>query len=202
MTEYQKMLSGQWYDSADQELLQLRSHARRLVREFNNTPEHNGAKRTALLKQLFGSVKDNIGIEGQLAVDYGTNTHIGSNFFANFRLTLLDCAKITIGDNCMFGPNVSIVTPIHPLDAQDRKVWIADDGTMHNYEKALPVTIGNNVWLATGVIVNGGVTIGDNVVIGSGSVVTRDIPPNVIAMGNPCRVLRAITDQDKATFNK
>lgn len=197
MTEKQKMLAGQLYDCSDEELVKARQRARKLVRQYNNTDDEQAEERNKLLHELFGSIKGSAFVEPDLRVDYGCNIHVGDNFYANFNLTVLDCAEVKIGDNCMFGPNVMIVTPIHPLLAEDRNVRKHKDGTTFDYEYAKPITIGNNVWLASGVTVNGGVTIGDNTVIGSGSVVTRDIPSGVIAVGNPCRVLRKLTQKDK-----
>lgn len=197
MTEKQKMLAGQLYDCSDEELVKARQRARKLVRQYNNTDDEQAEERNKLLHELFGSIKGSAFVEPDLRVDYGSNIHVGDNFYANFNLTVLDCAEVNIGDNCMFGPNVMIVTPLHPLLAEDRQVRKHKDGTTFDYEYAKPITIGNNVWLASGVTVNGGVTIGDNTVIGSGSVVTRDIPSGVIAVGNPCRVLRKLTQKDK-----
>ncbi len=197
MTEKQKMLAGQLYDCSDEELVKARQRARKLVRQYNNTDDEQAEERNKLLHELFGSIKGSAFVEPDLRVDYGSNIHVGDNFYANFNLTVLDCTEVNIGDNCMFGPNVMIVTPLHPLLAEDRQVRKHKDGTTFDYEYAKPITIGNNVWLASGVTVNGGVTIGDNTVIGSGSVVTRDIPSGVIAVGNPCRVLRKLTQKDK-----
>ena len=128
--------------------------------------------------------------------DCGKNINIGKNFYSNFNFTVLDCGNVTIGDDVFIGPNVSILTPVHPFRWQQRNIRFKEDGTPFNYEYAKPVTIGNNCWLAGNVTVIGGVTIGEGCVIGAGSVVTRDIPANSLAVGNPCRVLRQITEKD------
>ncbi|AMC92696.1 hypothetical protein AOC36_01440 [Erysipelothrix larvae] len=185
MSQYTKMISQQLYDPADQQLVKLRAHARSQIHQFNQSLDRD--QRKALLKDFLGNIGEHILIEPPFRCDYGFNIHIGENFFANFGFTVLDSALITIGDNCQFGPNVSLYTPIHPLTPHARNTGI---------EGAKPITIGDNVWLGGSVTVNPGVTIGNNTVIGSGSVVTKDIPDNVIAVGNPCRVLRQITDED------
>ena len=128
--------------------------------------------------------------------DYGCFTSIGTNFYANFNFTCVDCCPVTIGENVFLGPNVSLLTPIHPLRWQDRNQYVKQDGTLADKEYAKPITIGNNCWIAGNVTICGGVTIGDGCVIGAGSVVTRDIPPNSLAVGVPCHVVREITEAD------
>ena len=197
MTEREKMLRGELYNPADDELAALRTRARKLTRAYNLTDEDEQEKRQALLKQLFGASGDFIYCEPPIRFDYGANTHVGDDFFANFNFTVLDCAPVRIGKQCFIGPNVSIVTPVHPFLACDRNMRRAPNGTKFDYEYAKPITIGDNVWLATNVTVCGGVTIGHDTVIGAGSVVTHDIPAGVLAAGNPCRVIRPLTEKDK-----
>ena len=148
-------------------------------------------KRNELIRRLFGKIRDQFFIEPPFRCDYGYNISIGDNFYANYNCTILDCASVTIGDNLLFAPNVCLFTAGHPIHFEPRNQGI---------EYAFPITIGDNVWIGGGVIVNPGITIGSNVVIGSGSVVTKDIPSNVVAAGNPCKVLKAITDDDRDKY--
>ena len=188
MTQKERMLKGLLYDSRDTELKNDAAVSRKLTRLFNNTTEEQLSYRKELLKELFASTGEKISIEPPLRCDYGCNTYIGENFYANFDCIILDVAEVHIGKNCLLGPRVCIFTPCHPIDAQVRNIGI---------ESAKPITIGDNVWIGGAAVINPGVTIGNNVVIGSGSVVTHDIPDNVVAAGNPCRVIRSITDEDK-----
>lgn len=146
-----------------------------------------------MLKQLFKSVGKNIYIEPSFHCDYGSNISVGNNFYANYDCIILDVCDVSIGNNVFLAPRVSIFTAGHPIDADVRNELL---------EFGKPVTIGNSVWIGGNTVINPGVTIGNNVVIGSGSVVTKDIPDNVIAVGNPCRVLREITEEDKIYWNK
>lgn len=193
MTEKEKMLEGKLYKSFGEELLNERQYAKELIFDFNALRPTEIEKRNEIIKKLFGKTKDNFFIEPPFRCDYGYNIFIGDNFYSNYNCTILDCAKVTIGDNVLFAPNVSLFTAGHPVDSELRNTGA---------EYAFPITIGNNVWIGGGVIVNPGVTIGNNVVIGSGSVVTKDIPVNVIAAGNPCRIIREITDKDKIYYFK
>lgn len=188
MTEKEKMLLGKPYQSFDEELFRERQYAKEIILELNSLSPGEVEKRNKILTKLFGKVNDEFYIEPPFRCDYGYNIKIGNNFYANYNCIILDCAPVTIGDNVLFGPNVSLFTASHPIHFEPRNSGL---------EYAFPITIGNNVWLGGGVIVNPGVTIGDNVVIGSGSVVTKYIPTNSLAVGNPCRVLREITDEDK-----
>lgn len=197
MTEKEKMISGMMYDAYDKELTAAREHIRQLAIEFNRTNEYEKEKRQEILKSLVGSLGKNVHFEPNVRFDYGFNTTIGDNCSFNFDSVFLDCAPIKIGNNVLVGPNVSFLTPIHPLVSEERNMRIYEDGSVHLFEYAKPITIGNNVWLCGGVTVNAGVTIGDDVVIGSGSVVTKDIPSGVVAAGVPCRVIRKITDEDR-----
>ena len=191
MTEKEKMISGKIYDPSDKELTQLRQNAHRLCTEYNVLPETD-EKRGEVLKSL-GINGSAFYLQGPVQFDYGCFTTIGVNSYANFNFTCVDCCPVTIGDNVFMGPNVSLLTPMHPLRWQDRNQYAKPDGTMTDKEYAKPITIGNNCWIAGNVTVCGGVTIGDGCVIGAGSVVTRDIPPNSLAVGVPCRVIREIT---------
>ena len=194
MHEKEKMISGKIYDPSDKELTQLRQNAHRLCTEYNVLPETD-EKRGEVLKSL-GINGSAFYLQGPVQFDYGCFTTIGVNSYANFNFTCVDCCPVTIGDNVFMGPNVSLLTPMHPLRWQDRNQYAKPDGTMTDKEYAKPITIGNNCWIAGNVTVCGGVTIGDGCVIGAGSVVTRDIPTNSLAVGVPCRVIRGITEAD------
>lgn len=187
-SEKDKMLSGELYKSFDAELLAERQRAKEIVFRYNSLQPSMIEERNELLKSLFGSVKGNFFIEPPFRCDYGCNIEIGENFYANYNLVILDCAKVTIGDNVLIGPNVGIYTAGHPLHFELRN---------EEWEFACPITIEDNVWIGGNVVLNPGVTVGRNSVAGSGSVVTKDIPANVVAAGNPCRVIREITDADK-----
>ncbi|MDR1739847.1 MAG: sugar O-acetyltransferase [Bacteroidales bacterium] len=188
MTEKEKMLSGKLYTALDKELGRELLNARRITRLFNNTLEGEFEVRQKLLNDLFEKTGENIYIEPPFRCDYGCHISVGDRFYANFDCIFLDVNKITIGNNVFLGPRVSIFTACHPIDASVRN-------TLLEYGK--PVSIGNGVWIGGNTVINPGVTIGNNVIIGSGSVVTKNIPDNVIAAGNPCKVLRAITKEDQ-----
>ncbi|TDG37832.1 sugar O-acetyltransferase [Pedobacter changchengzhani] len=193
LTEKQKMLAGKAYHAGDSELSKERLKAREIVFEFNNLAPKFFKQRKDLLKRLFGKTERMFYVEPPFRCDYGYNIEIGDNFYANFNLVILDCAKVSIGDNVFIAPNVAIYTAGHPLHAHLRDQHV---------EWAQPVTIGNSVWIGGNVVINAGVKIGSNVVIGSGSVVTKDIPDNMLAFGNPCKVVREITDEDKEYYYK
>lgn len=188
MTEKEKMLKGLPYMAFEKELIKERQNAKVLVYEINQLHPLKLKERKVLFKRLFGSTTNMFFLEPPFQCDYGYNINIGDNFFANYNCVILDCAPVNIGNNVMFGPNVSIYTAGHPIHPERRN---------EGWEYAYPVNIGNNVWLGGNTVVNAGITIGDNVVIGSGSVVTKDIPANSVAVGNPCKVIRAITDEEK-----
>ena len=197
MREYDKMIRGELYIPADEELTAMRRRVRRLFYQYNNSEEDEKEKRAALLRRIFGGHGERLYCEPPIRFDYGINTTVGEDFFSNFNLTVLDVAPVKIGRQCFIGPNVSIVTPVHPLLACDRNMRPDGKGGTFDYEYARPITIEDNVWLASNVTVCGGVTIGHDTVIGAGSVVTRNIPANVFAAGNPCRVIRPLTEKDK-----
>jgi maltose O-acetyltransferase len=190
-TEREKMLAGRPYISSGPELFGARQAAKELLFDFNALRPGQTGERDAILRRLFGRIGEPFYVEPPFRCDYGSNILIGGNFYANYDCVILDCAPVTIGDNVLFGPGVHIYTAGHPAHPEPRNAGI---------EYAAPVTIGNNVWLGGRVVVTPGVTIGDNAVIGAGSVVTRDVPPSVIAAGNPCRVLRAVTDEDRKFY--
>ena len=197
MTEKEKMLAGQLYDPADDELIELREKAHALSKQYNDTLETQEEERDAIMQQLVPDCGENAYLQGPVQFDYGCFTHIGENTYANFNFTCLDCAPVHIGANVFMGPNVSILTPVHPLRWQDRNLYRRADGVMTDREYARPITIEDNCWLGGNVTVCGGVTVGSGSVIGAGSVVTKDIPAGVFAAGVPCRVIREITDADR-----
>lgn len=188
MTEKEKMLNGEYYDATDNELVSERRNARKLVKLYNDTLPDDIEIRERCLKQLLAKVGENANIEPPFICDYGNNIYWGDNSFANFGCIILDCADVKIGNNVLMAPDVRIFTATHPVDPKLR---------LQGVEYAKPVTIGDNVWIGGGCIINPGVTIGENSVIGSGSVVTKDIPANVVAAGNPCKVIRKIEENDK-----
>ena len=195
MTEKEKMLSGKLYDTSDAELSRLHTRAHLLCKRYSDLPVTQTAERSEILRELLHA-GENAYFQGPISFDYGVFTTVGKNFYANFNFTALDCCPITIGDNVMCGPNVSLLTPMHPLLPEDRNVRFRADGTPYDLEYAKPITIGDNCWLAGNVTVLGGVTIGEGCVIGAGSVVTRDIPPRSLAFGVPCRVVRSLDERD------
>ena len=184
MTEKEKMLAGQIYSADNADLLKERGEVREAIHRYNALAPSMQEECLSLLKGLLGSIGDEeIIINQPFFCDYGKQIRVGKRFFANFHFTVLDEAPVTIGDDCFIGPNVSIYTACHstdPIERNSRREW------------AEPVTIGNNVWLGGSVTILPGVTIGDNVTIGAGSVVTHNIPANVVAAGNPCKVIREI----------
>jgi maltose O-acetyltransferase len=196
-TDEQKMLAGEMYNSMADELVTRRSVAHQLCAQYNQLLETDEAARQAIVDQLMPHHGSGTYLQGPIQFDYGQYTTVGDNFYANFNFTVLDEAPITIGDSVMCGPNVSLFTALHPLRYQQRNMKTKDrDGMDYSYEHATPITIGNNCWIAGNVTIIGGVTIGAGCVIGAGSVVTRDIPANSLAVGNPCRVVRKITADD------
>jgi maltose O-acetyltransferase len=186
-TAKQKMLAGDMYQANDPQLVAERLAAQELLFDLNALHPRATDQKEALLRQLLGATGSRFHIELPFRCDYGYNISLGENFYANYSCTILDCAPVTIGDNVLLAPNVSLFTAGHALHPTPRT---------QEWEFARPITIGNNVWLGGNVVVTPGVRIGDNSVIGAGSVVTRDVPANVVAVGNPCRVLRAITEDD------
>lgn len=191
MTEREKMLAGKLYDCGDSELLSRWHKAKNLVRDYNRTDSENLAEKDRILAELLGGRGANLWITAPFFADYGDNIYFGNNCEVNMNCVFLDDNRITIGDNALIAPNVQIYTAFHPTNAKDRFGEPKENGSFAFCKtQTAPVTIGNNVWIGGGAIIMPGVTIGDNVVIGAGSVVTRDIPSNKIACGNPCRVIR------------
>ncbi len=189
MTEKEKMLQGMLYDANyDKELVADRLKAKELCYEYNMLRPSDEVGHKEILKRLIGKSGERVCITQPFWCDYGYNIEFGENFFSNYNLVILDCAKVTFGNNVFVAPNCGFYTAGHPIDAMTRNSGL---------EYAYPITIGNDVWIGAGVHVMPGVTIGDNVVIGGGSVVVRDIPSNSVAVGNPCKVIRAITEEDK-----
>ncbi len=191
MTEKERMLAGKLYIANDEELASMNLRKTKLLREFNNCDDY--LRRKELIREVMGKIGENFNIEPPLRMDYGCNTYIGNNFYANCELIILDVARVFIGDNVFIGPRVSIFTAGHPIDSKVRNM---------NLEFGKEVKIGNNVWIGGQTVINPGITIGNNVVIGSGSVVTKDIPDGVVAVGNPCKVLRKITNEDSKYWEK
>lgn len=184
MNEKEKMLNGLMYDAYHaEELLEERKVCKMHCQEYNNLPYNDFEARKEYLRGFLGSVKENYTIEPNFFCDYGYNISLGENFYSNHNLVILDPARVTFGNNVFIGPNCGFYTAHHPLDVATRN---------KGFEFAYPITVGNNVWIGGNVSVMPGVTIGDNVVIGAGSVVTKDIPSNVVAVGNPCKVLKSI----------
>lgn len=183
MTEQEKMQRGEVYDVCAPELRLLLNANKRRCQEYNNLPADDIAARNNMLQQILGQADDDTFINQPFLCDYGTQIRVGKRFFANFNFTVLDEAPVVIGDDCFIGPNVSIYTACHSTNPEERNT---------RQEWAEPVTIGNNVWIGGSVTILPGVTIGDNCTIGAGAVVTRNIPANSIAVGNPAKVIREI----------
>jgi maltose O-acetyltransferase len=181
-TEREKMLAGELYDALDQELVGARNRARDLCQALNRTREGDEVERRSILVQLFGRGGDTVWMQPPFYCDYGSNIELGQRVFFNFNCVVLDVCKVRIGDYTLFGPAVQIYTPLHPLEAELRR----------RQEYGKPVEIGADVWVGGGAIILPGVHIGDRAVIGAGSVVTRDVPADTFAAGNPCRVIRRI----------
>ncbi len=196
MTEKEKMLHGEWYDTSDPWLASQRKTARDVSEQYNRTSENEIEMRRSLLKGLLGSIGEDTEIYPAVKFDYGCNTYIGARCYINFNAVFLDCAKIRIGNDVFVGPNVSFLTPVHPLLAKERNVRIAPDGHRYMIEACRPITVEDNVWLGGDVTILPGVTIGHDSVSGAGSVVTKSIPPGVVAAGNPCKIIRKITEND------
>ena len=182
-SEKEKMLNSELYDATDESLNKERETVKNLTYDYNLIRRSDKDKRDELIRKILGKAGKNLWIESPFQCDYGYNIEIGDNFYSNHNLIILDCAKVKIGDNVFVGPNVGIYTPCHPIDAKERMTF---------KEWAEPVTIGNDVWLGGNVTILPGVSIGNNVVIGAGSVVTKDIPSNCVAVGNPCKPVKSL----------
>ncbi|MBB6370304.1 sugar O-acetyltransferase [Chryseobacterium shigense] len=188
MTEKEKCEAGLLYNANyDEQLINERIACKDLCLEYNQLKNSDAQRRSTLIRKILGSTKENICIEPSFWCDYGYNIEAGENFYANHNLVILDCAKVKFGDNVFIGPNCSFYTAGHPLDVKQRNEGL---------EYARPITVGDNVWLGGNVVVLPGVTIGNNTVIGAGSVVTKDIPDHVVAVGNPCKVIKNIEENN------
>lgn len=183
-TEKQKMLAGELYFAQDPELAAENKRACRLLRMYNTTTEEEKEKRSQLLNELFGKIDSEITIVPPLHCDYGSNIYVGNKLYMNYGCVILDCNTVHIGDNVKCAPYVQIYTAYHPIEPEIRQAGL---------ELAAPINIGNNVWIGGGAIICPGVTIGNNTTIGAGSIVVKDIPANVVAAGNPCRIIRHLS---------
>jgi len=195
MTEEEKIFAGRLFDPRSQELRDIKHKAHILCQKFNALDEYD-KDRLPIIKEFIGRIGKKYYFQGPIQFNYGCHTFIGENFFANFNTTILDDGRIYIGENVMLGPNVSLMATTHPLLPEERIAMKYNDGHISGSEYAAEIHIGNNVWIACNVVVCGGVTIGNNAVIGAGSVVTKDIPDNYVAYGNPCKPIRPITEKD------
>lgn len=194
MTEKEKMLKGLLYDANyDEELLKEREACKELCYDFNQLRPSQVEEQTALIKRLFGKTKEHFTITAPFWCDYGYNIEIGENFYTNHNCVILDGAKVVFGDNVFIAPNCGFYTAGHALDVEQRNQGL---------EYAYPITVGDNVWIGGGVQVMPGVTIGSDTVIGAGSLVNKDIPTGVLAAGNPCRVIRKLTEEDRKKYWK
>lgn len=191
MNQKERMLAGLPYKAWQDGLTEERRKCHIKIYDYNQTRPEDREKMTGMIKEILGKTGKELWVETPFYCDYGVNIEVGENFYSNYNCTILDVAKVTIGKNVMFAPNVSIYTAGHPIHPDSRN---------SGYEYGKPITIGDNVWLGGNVVVVPGVTIGNNVVVGAGSVVTKDLPDNALAVGNPCRVLRFITEEDRKYF--
>lgn len=191
MTEWERLQTGLIYNDFDSDLFQRRIAAKKLFRAYNRTEDEEVGLRNQILRQLFKKLGENVWIEPDFRCEFGKNITIEDHVYINFGCVILDCAEVTIGAHALLGPNIGLYTVNHAADAEER---------ISGGCSGKPIRIGKNVWLGGDVKVLAGVTIGDNAIIDAGSIVTKDIPPDVIAVGNPCRVIRAITPADKTDY--
>lgn len=191
MTEWERLQAGLIYNDFDSDLFQRRIAAKKLFRAYNRTEDEEVGLRNQILRQLFKKLGENVWIEPDFRCEFGKNITIEDHVYINFGCVILDCAEVTIGAHALLGPNIGLYAVNHAADAEER---------ISGGCSGKPIRIGKNVWLGGDVKVLAGVTIGDNAIIGAGSIVTKDIPPDVIAVGNPCRVIRAITPADKTDY--
>ena len=194
MTEQEKMLKGQLYDASDEELCALRHKANSLCLKYNSL-EEDDPLRQKILEELI-PLHNGVYINAPIHMDYGKNISFGKDCFVNYNFTVLDCAPIRIGNHVQIGPNVTIASALHPLRAEERRTFINERGVLGDREYALPITIEDDCWIASNVVITAGVTIGEGSVIGAGSVVLHDIPAHSLAAGVPCKVIREITEKD------
>ena len=193
MNQKERMLSELPYKAWEDGLKEERIANKLRLQKYNNLPADDFKRKDELIRQILGKCGEDVWIESPFFCDYGYNIEVGENFYTNFNCVILDVGKVIIGDNVMLAPNVAIYTAGHPIHPDSRN---------SGYEYGIEIIIGNNVWIGGNSVVNPGITIGDNAVIGAGSVVTKDIPANVIAVGNPCKVIREITENDRKYYYK
>ncbi len=193
MNQKERMLNGLPYKAWMDGLTEERRENKKKIYRYNQLSPEEGEEQDKLIRSIVGKCGESIFIEQPFHCDYGSNIEVGNNFFANYNLVILDVGKVIIGENVQIAPNVSIYTAGHPVHPDSRN---------SGYEYGISITIGDNVWIGGSTVINPGVHIGNNVVIGSGSVVTKDIPDNAIAVGNPCRVIRYITEEDRKYYYK
>lgn len=198
MSELSKCLQGKQFNCIDDELVSIITKARRLTKQYNQTKFEDTIKKDNILSELFAKIGNNVKIDVPFYCDYGQHISIGNNVIININCTFVDCNKITIGNNVLIASNVQIYTATHPVNINDRLLdnWSYNNPHAFFNTYALPVTIEDNVWIGGGVIILPGVTIGKNSVIGAGSVVNKSIPPNSLAVGNPCKVIRKINNKN------
>lgn len=196
MTQDERRAAGLLFTPGDPALKAQKLKAHKLNQDYNRLYEDQTEERAAILGELLGFLGENTFLQGPVTFHYGIHTRIGEGTFINFNLTVQDDAEVVIGDHCDFGPNVTIVTPVHPMLAGERRMMLDENGRAGRFCFAKPVHIGNECWIGANVVICPGVTIGDRCVIGAGSVVTRDMPPDSFAAGNPCRVIRTLTEED------
>lgn len=200
MREEEKIFAGMLFCPGNPDLKAIKLRTHNLCTEYNRTFEDETDVRTALVHKIFGAFGENGFVQGPMYIHYGQHTKIGKRFFGNFNLTIQDDAMVEIGDDCNFGPGVTIVTPCHPMLPDERKTILCADGVVRRLCYAKPVKIGSDCWFGANVVVCPGVTIGENCVIGAGSVVVKDIPANSFAAGNPCKVIRTLTQEDSMAY--
>lgn len=198
-TEMEKCLAGEWYDCYAPVFLELKGKTHRLLMRYNSLSYEQKEEKYAILKEMFGSIGTEVSVGHSFLCDYGCNIHIGDNVTVNIGCVFVDCNKITVGNNVLIAPNVQIYTATHPIDLNERLTPVeAPEGVRYvRHTFALPVTVEDGCWIGGGVIILPGVTIGKGSVIGAGSVVTKNVPANSLAVGNPCRVIRQINKSEK-----
>ncbi|MDA3847744.1 MAG: sugar O-acetyltransferase [Vallitaleaceae bacterium] len=198
--EEDKIFAGQLFSPKAAELKAIKLKTHNLCTVYNQTLEDQEVQRKEIIDEIFGSVGEGGFFQGPIYIHYGKHTQIGKRFFGNFNLIIQDDARVIIGDHCSFGPNVTIVTPVHPMLPDERRQMINESGEITYLCYAKSVTIGNDCWFGANVVICPGVTVGDNCVIGAGSVVVKDIPADSFAAGNPCQVIRRITSEDSMVY--
>lgn len=199
MNELEKCMAGEWYDCHNEIFLEYKDNARKLLKQYNSFSYSQKEEKTKVLNELFGGIGSNVSVGLPFICDYGRNIYIGSDVSVNMNCTFVDCNKIEIGNNVLISSNVQIYTATHPVELEERLTpnWNPESGEYFCRTYALPVKIGNGCWIGGGVIILPGVSIGDGTVIGAGSIVTKNIPANCVAVGNPCRAIRKLNVGEK-----